>query len=202
MVAAAFTSLRLPRSNLPRSKAGAFLCELDRRRAKASKTLNDIRGPLRLPLATKPKPSPARPAGNPGVAHIVHALRALPSTGSLGHGRGRPCRHCFLLLSRLQNSATRRASWAIGRTSGSSCAKAAAGIYSGLNWILHKRKAGFTFPHVRRLAERRQPRSLAPISREAAQKRQFVGDELNFGTWLGAKRHGFFQRCIGEKFLG
>jgi len=72
----------------------------------------------------------------------------------------------------------------------------------GLNWILHKRKAGFTFPHVRRLAERRQPRSLAPISREAAQKRQFVGDELNFGTWLGAKRHGFFQRCIGEKFLG
>ena len=55
----------------------------------------------------------------------------------------------------------------------------------GLNWILHKRKAGFTFPHVRRVAERRQPRSLAPISREVPQKRQFVGDELNFGSWLG-----------------
>src|SRR3982074_3467181 len=116
----------LSQSNSPRSKAGVFLCALDRRGAKASQHLNDIRGPLRLPLATKPRPSPARPAGNPGVAHIVHALRALPSTGSLGHGHGRPCRHCFLLLSRLQNSATRRASWAIGRTSRSSCAKAAA----------------------------------------------------------------------------
>jgi hypothetical protein len=74
-------------------------------------------------------------------------------------------------------------------------------LHRGLNWILHKRKTGFTFPHVRRVAERRQPRSLAPISREAAQKRQFVGDELNFGTWPGATRHGYFQRCIGKKVL-